>query len=755
MNLFERPDPRLAQCADPDPIVALLRTCARHAIAFALCLVVGIAAYAWNVASALHQTDATTGIVRLRGPGAEVDVVRDERDIPHVRAASDADAFFGEGYAQGSDRLFQLDLTRRYAYGTLAQILGAKAFPMDVAQRAVDIAGIAERQWRSAPPSVRSALIAFSAGVNAAAQREPLPVEFRLLLYRPAPWRPQDSLAVSVVASLELSDSWSDVVARDDVWRQEGARCFDALVPLSDPAYDVTVRGALRIGTARTEPSGCGPATVASLARRTAIGSNAWAAGAARSVRGSALIANDPHLDVTIPGIWYLIDVRSPHLHVAGATIPGVPGVVLGHNERLAWASTNAQVATTQVFRFERALPGGAWTTQRFAIRFAPDRFERYYRSAREFSVPAPGAGDPMLVRWPIYAQRRSAIETILALDAARDARDAGRALSRYRGSPQNFVLADRNGEVAYHVAGVIPDDPAWGRYVHPESDAMRTYPALPYDALPSVKPSRTGILLSANNRSYDASYRYRLSAQFEPPYRAFRIAQLLAARRRYDDVYFAGMQLDTYSPIDAEIRREVVRVSQTAPVGATERASFDVLRGWDGRFDPDSRGAALEHAIRTWLLGGGVPLGTRLEALRSAGTDSAPGFAEDVSASLVSLGSNRQTWGDAGAIRIQHPLAPMHFGFLNGDSLPGAGNEDTIRLQEPDFAQGFRAVWDTGDWNRGGISIPSGESGQPGSPHYTDLTSAWIAGTLRSLPFGDVAVRRHAAGVLRLIPAR
>jgi penicillin G amidase len=96
-----------------------------------------------------------------------------------------------------------------------------------------------------------------------------------------------------------------------------------------------------------------------------------------------------------------------------------------------------------------------------------------------------------------------------------------------------------------------------------------------------------------------------------------------------------------------------------------------------------------------------------------------------------------------------------MHFGFLNGDSLPGAGNEDTIRLQEPDFAQGFRAVWDTGNWNRGGISIPSGESGQPGSPHYTDLTSAWIAGTLRSLPFGDVAVRRHATGVLRLIPAR
>jgi len=208
------------------------------------------------------------------------------------------------------------------------------------------------------------------------------------------------------------------------------------------------------------------------------------------------------------------------------------------------------------------------------------------------------------------------------ALDVARDARDASRALSRYRGSPQNFVLADRNGEVAYHVAGVIPDDPAWGRYVHPQTDVLRTYPALPYDSLPSAVPTRTGVLVSANNQSYDAGYRYRLSAQFEPPYRAFRIAQLLAARPRYDVAYFAGMQLDTYSPIDAEISREVLRVSQAAPIGTSERMAFEVLRGWDGRFDPDSHGAALEHAVRLWLLGAGIPLGPRLEQLRAGGAE-------------------------------------------------------------------------------------------------------------------------------------
>jgi penicillin amidase len=351
-------------------------------------------------------------------------------------------------------------------------------------------------------------------------------------------------------------------------------------------------------------------------------------------------------------------------------------------------------------------------------------------------------------------AQARSSIETMLALSAARNVRDGLRVLSGYRGSPQNFVLADRSGAIAYHVAGVIPNDPAWGRYVHPMRDAERTYGDVPFALLPSSVPARDGVVVSANNRSYAEHYRYRLSAQFEPPYRAYRIAQMLRMRRWYDPNYFSAMQLDTFSPIDAEIANDVLRITRSTPLGNDERVAFDTLARWNGRFDPDSRGAALEHAIRFWLVGGGPPLGPRLAELRSGGADWSPGFTEDVSASLVASAFDRRDWGDAGSIRIEHPLAPMHFGFLNGDVLPGSGNEDTIRLQEPGFAQGFRAVWDTGDWNRGGIDIPSGESGEPGSPHYTDLTNDWIDGKLRPLPFGDDAVRSHARQILRISPA-
>ena len=189
------------------------------------------------------QAAVTRGSIVAAGLHAPVTIERDGRDIPHIRAANEHDLYFAEGYVQGSDRLFQLDLSRRYAYGRLAEVFGARALALDRAQRAVDIDGIAERQLRAMAPHDRDALVAFSEGVNAAAAMQSLPVEFRMLLYRPAPWTPKDSLAVSIVVSLELADSWHDVFARDAVWRQRGPRCFDTLFPLSDARYDVTIDG--------------------------------------------------------------------------------------------------------------------------------------------------------------------------------------------------------------------------------------------------------------------------------------------------------------------------------------------------------------------------------------------------------------------------------------------------------------------------------------------------------------------------------
>ncbi len=753
MGFFEKPDPRLIESADPAPATAVGRALKRQAVALALCFAALLCAYAANVALGLHAFATTRGTIGARGLYQPVAIVRDARDVPHIRAANDHDLFYAQGYVEASDRLFQLDLSRRYAYGTLAEVLGAKALVYDKLQRAVDIEAIARRQLSALTPPDRAALAAYSDGVNAAATSQPLPVEFRMLLYRPAPWTLKDSLAVSIVASLELADSWHDIFARDSVWRQRGARCFDALYPLSDARYDVTVRAEPAERTPKP-PATCDESDLAARTVRPPIGSNAWAAGAGRSSDGAALLANDPHIDLTVPGIWYLVDLQSPQLHCAGAAIPGIPGIALGHNERIAWASTNAAMATTSVFEAGR-LARSAWHIERFHVRFARDVRIVYYRTAREFSVP--DESDPSrvaLVRWPVYAQSRSTITTELALNRARDARDALDVLARYPGSPQGFIVADRRGEVAYHVAGIVPDDPAWGRYVHPARELRESFAPMPFARLPAAPPSREAIVVTANNKPYAGRYPYRLSAQFQPPYRAYRIAELLGARQRYDARYFAAMQLDTFSPIDLEIVRDVLQMRRTQ-YGEGDGETLGALRRWDGRYAPQSRAAAVVHSLREAVLRDGPAFSARLAALRGE-SNAVFGFDRDVD-SVLSLAAVSETtpWRKAGGTRIEHLLAPMHFGFLNGDWLPGAGDEYTIHLQEDGFAQGFRAVWDLRDWDRGGIAIPSGESGEPGSGHYTDLTHAWISGVLQPLPFSRAAVDRDAAGLMRLQPSR
>jgi penicillin amidase len=754
VGFFERPDPRLAQCADPTPFGATAGALKRHAFVAVVFLIAAATFYGANVTAGLHAAAEPSGSVVAAGLHAPVTIVRDRRDIPHIRASNEHDLFFAQGYAQGSDRLFQLDLSRRYAYGRLAEVLGAKALPYDEAQRAVDIGGIAQRQLAGIDPRDRAALAAFSEGINAAAASEPLPVEFRMLLYRPEPWTPKDSLAVSIVASLELSGSWHDVFTRDAAWHRLDARCYDALFPLTDPRYDLTVSGTHQTDRGRVREHSCDGSALARRAHSPPIGSNAWAAGAHRTGDGDALVANDPHLDLTIPGIWYLIDMESPHFHAAGATIPGIPGVVLGHNDRIAWASANAQMATASLFVAGR-LDLRRWTTERFRVRFSHDVTAEYYRTPREFAIPDENDSSKLvLVRWPVYAQRESTIATALALDRARDAGEALRVLARYRGSPQSFIVADSSGKVAYHVAGLVPDDPAWGRFVHSAGDLSRAYGPIPFDRLPLRAPSRDDILVAANNKTYAAGYPYRLSAQFEPPYRAYRIATLLQRRRRYDAEYFERMQLDTLSPIDLEIARDVARLSRG--LGSADWANaLALLRDWDGRYRPGSHAAVVEHALRLALFPDGTPLGGRLDTLRDE-RGSAREALDDAGAVLSSQnGDGSVTWSDAGATRIEHFLAPMHFGFLDGAWLPGAGDEYTIHLQEPGVAQGFRAVWDVGKWDRGGISIPSGESGEPGSGHYTDLTRDWVAGTLQPLPFSRAAIDANAVGVLTLRPTK
>ncbi|MBV9719654.1 MAG: penicillin acylase family protein [Candidatus Eremiobacteraeota bacterium] len=676
--------------------------------------------------------DGTVSGLRVR---AAVEVLRDDRGIPHIIARDDRDLFFAQGYVEASDRLFQMDLLRRFTLGKLAEVFGAASLATDEEQRAIPVGSMVARQWQRLDDRSRDALAAFSEGVNAAMQREPLPVEFRILGYRPSLWTPQDSLAVGMATVLDLTDDWNAVAPRDAAYRRGGLHRLERLFPLTDPCYDAPVMAGLR---------GIGPGprcnrrsvTFAALAdSRVPTGSNEWVAGADRSRTNRALLANDPHLGLGIPGVWYLIDLQSPGYHVAGASLPGLPAVVLGHNEHLAWGVTAGTVASLSVFRPPGHLNPRGWESERFAVRFRPDVVERYYRTPREFGVVTSDKRF-VLVRWNAYDAPFSAAQNFIALDRAASIEAATRALSTFPGPTLNFVLADTTGRAAYVLAGQIPNDPVRARWFHRPADLANRYAMIPFARLPKVAPSRSAVLWTANNKMYGDGYPLQLSPQFAPPYRAYRIAQLLRARPQYDLPYFEQMQMDALSLPERELAHAL------APAVRKLDANLgDQFATWNGEMTGDSQTAAVVVALR-------LRLTQKHNGRMPAVVANAPRI-HDLSRAAL---SSPAPWAIAGAVRVSHPLAKIGMSFLNGTLLPGYGDAFTLHVQTSGYSQSFRAVWEVGDWNAGGITLPQGESGEPASGHYTDQAQAWVSGRLRSLPFGGAAV--HHAAIAREILA-
>ena len=707
-----------------------------------------VGAFALYLAVSFHTAVARVdGTVKLPELQAPVTIIRDERDIPHIIAQDEHDLFVAQGYAEGSDRLFQIDLTRHAVYGRLAEWFGARALRADERARIIDVRGIVARQFSKLAPRQRAQLLAFSDGVNAAMRSQPTPFEYRLLLLRPEPWRPQDSLAVGFATVLVLSDSYREVLDRDEAYRQFGhtampegfAKVYDAYYPLSDPKYDAPTM---------TERGG-------------RAGSNAWAAGSLHARDGRALLANDPHLAPSIPGIWYLVDLRAPRYHAAGASLAGSPGVILGHNDAIAWGATNGSVAALSVFCGVRPPPSAA-VQEQFHVRFGRGNSSTYFREKRGFYITKEiGRPESCLVGWSAFTNPVSPLETFDGLDRATTLEDARRALSHYPGPTQNFVLAQRDGRVAYQLAGWIPNDPAWARYAH--RDAYRDYPILPFQVLPHVAASRTAIVWTANNKMYDRGYPYRLSATFEPPYRAFRIRALLRARHKYDVDYFSRMQGDVYSAADFEFARAIVLMARRFPSLLTLREQQPMIKDlarWNGRYDPDSVGATIAHDMRVNETSPFDRITSTLQELRlirgQPGTYQNPNlFDPAFGCSQIALNAcvRQIPWRNAGAVPILHPLHGLGITWLDGPTLPGDGDKFTIHVQRTAFTQSFRAVWDVGNWDAGGIVIPCGESGEPGSPHYQDLTADWEANKLVSLPFTPAAVQQHGGTRQTLTP--
>lgn len=543
------------------------------------------------------------GELQLPGLQAPVSIVRDAHAVPHIRAQSAHDAWFALGVVHAQDRLWQMEMNRRIAGGRLSEIAGGATLDTDRFLRSLGLQRVAARNLERLDADSRAVLDAYAAGVNAWLQAHdgPLPLEFQLLGVQPQPWTPVDALAWLKVMALDLSANWSDELLRLRLSSRLTSAQIQEFLPPTPYAGPLPVTDYVALYH-RLEPrlSALGPAVPEAA---FGLGSNNWVVDGRHTTSGKPLLANDPHLALSAPGIWYLAHLQAPGLNVIGATLPGVPLVVIGRNQRIAWGMTNTKPDTQDLYieRIDPAdptrylAPDGARTfsereelievrgAEAVPLRVRETRHGPLLPDARVQGTLPPGYA--LALRWTALDDDDPTFRAGLRMLAARDWDSFVDALRDFRGPQQNFVYADVDGHIGFIAPGRVP-------LRKPENDLLGLAPApgwdarydwdgyIPFEALPRRLDPPAGRISSANDRIVAADYPYYLTAEWAPPYRGERIAAWLSARARHDVEDFMQLQGDQRSGMAAEFLPRLLALASAGD--ADTRAWLQRLRQWD-----------------------------------------------------------------------------------------------------------------------------------------------------------------------------
>lgn len=568
-------------------------------------LVAGLGAWFYLEAS-LPQLD---GEVAVKGLAAPVEVVRDPEGVPHLFARDDRDAAFALGYAHAQDRLWQMEYQRRIAKGRLAEIFGERAYDIDRLMRTLGLERAARRSVELADAPTRAMFEAYAAGVNAFVDAVPvLPIEFQVLRLRPEPWTPVDSMGWLLVMAWDLSGNWRSELARLRFAARLGReRAAELLPPYpGDAPWPLPDFAALYKDLAPA----AGALLSVSPATEYAVGSNNWVVTGARSETGKPLLANDPHLGLQTPALWYLAHLSTPTGNVIGGTLPGLPFVVLGRNDHLAWTMTTTNSDTQDLF-IERVDPkdpthyltpkGRAkFEVREEVIRVGGEERRIKVRSTRhgpvlsDVSKPLASAtpkGHVVALSWAALAEKNAASRAGFAINRARNARELQAAMRDFHSPHQNVVYADRDGRIGFLAPALVPlrraDNEAMGRVPVPGWIAKYDWEGfLAFDKLPASVDPKAGYIVTANHKITAPGYKPFLSTDWFPPYRAERIEEMLAARPKHSLDSFAKMQADSVS----RLARELLPVARAArPATEDGRGVQALLQGWKADMTRDS----------------------------------------------------------------------------------------------------------------------------------------------------------------------
>ena len=749
----------------------------------------------------------THGSIRVAGLAAEVRIHRDRWGIPHVEAATDADAWFGLGFCHGQDRGFQLEILARAGRGALSEILGSPALPIDRLCRTLGLHRLAEAQLRVIDADVRATLEAYVSGINEAARTSPRPHELVLLRTRRSRWQPQDVLAFLGLQSLALAGNWDTELARLQILLSDGPDALRAV----DLTYAPWLPATVPVGSA------AGPALdrlASDLTRLREIvagpgASNAWALGGSRTASGVPILANDPHLSPSIPGPWYLAHLRTPGWAIAGASFVGGPAFPSGHNGHVAWGITAGCSDSADLF-WEELLDGGA------AVR-GPDGPEPTDHRTERISVRGGEAVvEEMTVtrRGPILTSALDGVSVALSLRAtwlepaavrgfldvcrARDFASFRDAFRDWPGPALNVVYADAAGHIGWQLVGTLPRRRAGnGTLPLPAWVADNAWEAqhLAFDDLPWALDPDAEFVASANNAPRaDAPDKPFLGVDWLDGYRASRIVEALRDRNNWDVGSTQALQADLVAVPWRDLRPLILGTAMTE---TDARIAAAILEAWDGELAAGSAAASVyelavaelaaslarEHAPTAWpwAVGAGfgeaVPrttFGARTVGGVVARLSEHPARRALVEAALASavrtlreragLDSTGWAWGRLRPLRLRHVLGvsrPLDR-LLNVGPVPLGGDSNTVSqagvrpldpFDNPAAIPNHRTVIDLADPDRSRYVLAGGQSGNPLSAHYADLFRLWQRGDGVPIAWSPDSVRAAALETLVLRP--
>jgi penicillin amidase len=786
-------------------------------------------AYAYFVArSALPQLD---GNLRVKGLSAAVKVTRDSHGVPAIEAATLEDLFLAQGYVTAQDRLWQMDVMRRFAGGELSEILGEDTLKIDREQRILGLRAASRKSLQMASPRDRSYFDAYARGVNAFIESHgsKLPLEFRILKYRPKPWQAEDSIVIANQMVKDLNYyTFGDMLAREKILAKLGPELTADLyvnrswhdrppTVMREDLNDQQNQGDSNDeddegdspDNAVTQQRGAGCEIWVRRAPEAVNGSNDWVVSGAHTVTGKPLLSNDMHLGHQMPNLWYEAHLKSGNLDVAGVTLPGMPYVIVGHNQRIAWGFTNVGPTVTDAFIENFSAEGAYQTPQGWQqpehraevihVKGMPDVTVdvKITRHGPIITDIVPGETRQLALRWTLYDGLHM---VFFDVDTAQNWEDFRKAFSQLDAPGQNAVYADVDGNIGYQATGRVPIRAAGDGSVPVSGvdDAHEWTAYIPFDKLPSIYNPASGAIATANGRITPDNYPYSISAHWEAPWRTERIYHVLESGRKFGAADLLALENDVHSENDLfAAERFVYAIDHAAKPSSRAKQAAELMRNWDGRMlgasstptiavrsaqeltrllleprlgtapeDPKQQDTTLSWKTYQWQMRTIWLQNVLLHQPKRWLPEKYPNYDELLTAAVENAVNGPTTpqdlaswhWGSLNAVEIEHPVLGK-IPLVGRWAAPGlkeqSGSGYTVKAVTRHHGPSERFTANLADLDQSTLNTVTGQGGNFLSPYYMDQWKAWYEGSTFALPFTSHAVEATGAHRLVLEPAR